>query len=296
MDARAGLEDPTAEERYVNVLNGALFTRTVGTGPVIVVVHGGPGTLDHTYLLPAMDGLADIGRLVYYDQRGHGRSLGDLDPKDITVERFVADLEAVCDAIDEGAVTLLGHSWGAHLALRFALRHPGRVARIVLMNAAPVSRRDHQDFVAYRRERAGSLIDENRELLTTAAYADGDPELEVDLFRRGFSIGIVRPMDVARLHLRFSRENVARGRLIAQRFEETLYAQPFDLLPDLADLNVPTLVLHGDYDFVPVSAANRIATALPRARLVVLPACGHFAYLEASDAVHIEVAAFIQGA
>ena len=285
-----------AEERYVDVPGGSLFTRTIGTGPVIVVVHGGPGTLDHTYLLASMDGLADIGRLVYYDQRGHGRSLGDLDPRDVTPERFGADLEAVCDAVGEGAVTLLGHSWGALLALRFALRHPGRVARMVLMNAAPVSRRDHQDFVAYRRERAGRLVDENRKLLATAAYADGDPDLEVDLFRRVFSIGIVRPMDVARLHLRFSRENVARGRIIAQRFEETLYSQPFDLLPELADLNVPTLVLHGDHDFVPVSIAHHIAAALPRARLAVLPACGHFAYLEASEAVHAEVAAFIRDA
>lgn len=164
------------------------------------------------------------------------------------------------------------------------------------MNTAPVSRRDHQHFVAYRRERAGSMVDELRRLLTTPAYPDGDPDLEVDLLRRVFSIGIVRPMDVARLHLRVTRENVQRGRVIAQRFEETLFSEPFDLLPALAGLNVPTLVLHGDQDFVPTPIASGIAAALPRARLAVLPACGHFAYLAAGDAVHAEVATFLQGA
>jgi proline iminopeptidase len=296
VEAHAGLDGPPAEERYVDVPGGALFTRTIGRGPVVVVVHGGPGTLDHTYLLPSMDVLADVGRLVYYDQRGHGRSLGTLSSSDVTMERFVADLAAVCSAVGEAAVTLLGHSWGAHVALRFALRHTERVARIVLMNAGPVSRSDYQDFVAHRRARAGRLVDEIRVLMATPAYAQGDPDLEADLFRRIFSIGIAHPMDVARLHLRFSRENVKRGRTIAQEFEATLFSQPFDLLPKLADLTVPTLVLHGDQDFVPVSIANHIAAAVPRSRLAVLPACGHFAYLEASDAVHAEIAAFIQGA
>jgi alpha-beta hydrolase superfamily lysophospholipase len=85
------------------------------------------------------DGGVDLGQLPFtehansapqnYDQRGHGRSLGTLSPRDGTMERFVADLEAVCDAVSEGAVTLLGHSGGKHLALRFALRHnPGSVA------------------------------------------------------------------------------------------------------------------------------------------------------------------------
>jgi proline iminopeptidase len=296
VEARVAFDGPTAEERFVDVPGGALFTRTIGQGPVVVVIHGGPGTLDHTYLLPHMDGLADVGRLVYYDQRGHGRSLGALSPRDVTIDRFVADLEAICAATGEDAVTLLGHSWGAHLALRFALRHPARVARIILVNTAPVSRRDHQDFVAHRRERAGGLIDEQRRLMATTAYADGDPDLEVDLLRRVFSIGIVRPMDVARLHLRVSHENVQRGRVIAQRFEETLFSRPFDLLPELTGLNIPTLVLHGDHDFVPESAVRHISAALPRARLTVLPACGHFAYLEASDALHDEVATFLRDA
>jgi proline iminopeptidase len=287
--------DAVAEVRWVEVPDASLFVRTVGAGPPIIVIHGGPGTIDHTYLRPSMDRLADVARLVYYDQRGHGRSRGELDPAHITVDRFVADLKAVCDALRLGAVTLLGHSWGGHLALRFAVRHPDRVTRIVLMNTGPVSKRDHDEFLSFRRQRGERHIEEQRQLLSSPAYADGDPQLEADLLRRVFSIGIVHPMDVARLHLRVTHENVLRGRIIAQRLEETLFSQPFDLLTELANLEAPTLVLHGDHDFVPVSAAEHIAAALPRGRLVVLPACGHFAFLEATDAVQNEIAAFMHG-
>jgi len=70
--------------------------------------------------------------------------------------------------------------------------------------------------------------------------------------------------------------------------------RPFDLLPNLAGVTVPTLVLHGDHDFVPLSAAERVAGALPAARLVVIPDCGHCAYLEAMDTVYAEVASFLR--
>ena len=61
-------------------------------------------------------------------------------------------------------------------------------------------------------------------------------------------------------------------------------SQPgYNLLPALTRLRIPTLILHGDYDFVPVACAAHIAEAIPGARLVVLRDCGHFSYLERPD-------------
>lgn len=286
---------PDALERFVDVPRHALFTRTVGDGEPIVVVHGGPGTLDHTYLLPTMDRLANLGRLTYVDQRGHGRSHGELEPGDVTAERFVDDLARVLDALELDAPTVLGHSWGGHLALRFALTHADRVRRLVLMNSGPASKADHDAFVAFRRRRGGVLVEEQGTLQASAAYADADPLLVADLVRRTFSIGVHRPTDVARIHLRFTREDVLRGRMIAERFESTLFSRPFDLLAELAGVHVPTLMLHGEHDFVPVETVAPIAEALPDADLVVIPACGHFAYLEAEAAVHAAVGSFLRG-
>jgi proline iminopeptidase len=287
-------DGPPANECFVDVPRGALFTRSVGAGPPVVVVHGGPGTVDHTYLLPDMDRLAGVCRLVYYDQRGHGRSLGPFRPDDISIDRFVEDLGIVLSAFGLDTVTLLGHSWGTHLALRFAIRSPDRVDRLILMNTFPASSADHARYVEFRRELTAPLADDLAFLRSTNAYEEGDPHVEADVVRLLTSVGITHPANTARLRLQFTRENVVRGRMIFQRFEEDPFSRPFDLLPSLARLALPTLVLHGEDDFVPVSAAEHVAEALSGSRLVVIPECGHCAFLEAMDTVHAEVAAFMR--
>jgi proline iminopeptidase len=79
---------------------------------------------------------------------------------------------------------------------------------------------------------------------------------------------------------------VLTARAIEDRLYEQTWSSPrYDLLPKLRRLEVPTLVIHGEDDFVPVEVAAHIADAIPAARLVLLPECGHFSYLEAPDAV-----------
>src|SRR5437588_169957 len=111
-------------------LNGVrIYTRRVGDGPPVVVLHGGPGA-HHDYLLPQYDRLA-LGRtLLFYDQRGGGRSPV---PRDTPVgwREHVADLEALRDLWGLERVTLLGYSWGGLLAVLYALEHPARIQQEV---------------------------------------------------------------------------------------------------------------------------------------------------------------------
>ncbi len=294
MEAGRRSAEPAVTERFVEVFRGALFTRSLGEGERVIVLHGGPGIVDHTYLLPEMDRLADVCQLVYYDQRGHGRSRGELNPDDVSIDRFVEDLGSVCDALELDVVTLLGHSWGTHLALQFATQRPERVNRLILMNTFPASSTDHARYVEYRNDLTTPLTDELRSLTSSAGFEEGDPELAAEHLRLLTSAGIKRAADASRLRLHFTRENVLRGRMIFQRFEQTLFSRPFDLLPKLARLTIPTLVIHGDHDFVPVTAAEHVAAALGGSRLVVIPECGHCAYLEAMDTVYAEVADFMR--
>jgi proline iminopeptidase len=86
--------------------------------------------------------------------------------------------------------------------------------------------------------------------------------------------------------------------LLARAIEERLYEQTwlsdgYDLTPKLSALDVPTLVLHGDRDFVSLDIPAWIAQAIPHSRLVVLPDCGHFSYVERPDLVHRHIAALI---
>jgi proline iminopeptidase len=78
------VDTPTYREGYAPVKNAELFFRVIGRGRLIVVIHGGPD-FDHSYLLPDMDRLSDSFRLVYYDQRGRGRSVGKVRPEDVSI-------------------------------------------------------------------------------------------------------------------------------------------------------------------------------------------------------------------
>src|SRR3989442_1062056 len=112
-------------------LNGVrLYTRRVGHGRPVVVLHGGPGA-HHDYLLPQYDHLAEGGRtLLYYDQRGGGRSPV---PRDIPVgwREHVVDLQALCRHSGLDRLTVIGYSLGGMLGQPYALQPTGRIARVV---------------------------------------------------------------------------------------------------------------------------------------------------------------------
>ncbi len=98
-----------------------LFTRRVGSGPPVVVLHGGPGA-SHDYLLPQYDLLATRRSLLYYDQRGGGQSPV---PRDTPVgwREHVADLEELREQLGLDRLILCGYSWGGLLAVLYFLEH-----------------------------------------------------------------------------------------------------------------------------------------------------------------------------
>ena len=273
-----------------------LFCRDVGDGPPVVVVHGGPD-FDHCYFLPELDRLADAFRLIYYDQRGRGRSAAGVRPEDVTLRSEVEDLDRVRRHFGLESTAVLGHSWGGVLAMEYAIRHPERVAQLLLLDTGPASADDWRSF---RKDLAGSRpadVDAMRTIASTDAYARGDLEAEAAYYRIHFRITVRRPdhleLLVARLRSNFTEQGVVLARAIEHRlYEETSESADWDLFPALRRLDVPTLVLHGEDDFVPVEFAARIAEAVPGARLSVLPGCGHFTYLEAPEPVFEEISRF----
>src|SRR5258708_4776924 len=157
-------------------LNGVrLYTRRVGHGPPVVVLHGGPGA-HHDYLLPQYDHLAEGGRdLLYYDQRGGGRSPV---PRDVPVgwREHVADLEALRGYWELDRLTVVGYSWGGLLALLYALEHPDRIARLALVSSAPVTAAWRDEFERrFSARMAEPWIARSRAELAASGLARTDP-------------------------------------------------------------------------------------------------------------------------
>src|SRR5678815_6186697 len=145
---RAQATHPTAiaQETRVPVADTSLYARTIGQGRPTIVLHGGPD-FDHAYLLPDLDRLQDVLRLVYYDQRGRGRSADNVQPQRVSLSSDVEDIETVRRHFGLDAPVILAHSWGTVLALEYAVRHPAHASHLVLMNPAPASA---QDFALLR--------------------------------------------------------------------------------------------------------------------------------------------------
>ena len=284
-------------EDRIPVGGATLYARDVGRGQPIVVVHGGPD-FDHTYLLPDLDRLADSYRLVYYDQRGRGRSAEGVRPEDVTLASDIADLDKVREHSRLARTAILGHSWGTVLALEYAIRHPDRVSHLILMNPALASAADYRQFRKERREKMGADLDRIRAVAATDGYKAGDPDAVVAYYRIHFKAALARPEDYERLMAIMkpsftTSEAILKARQVEDRLmADTWSLEGYDLLPQLRSLKIPTLVIYGDHEFIPSFVAEHIAAAVPAARFVTMKDCGHFAYLECPGPVRKEIDGF----
>ena len=252
-----------------------LFTRRVGSGPLVVVLHGGPGA-SHDYLLPQYDLLARGRTLFYYDQRGGGQSPVSRDTP-VGWQEHVADLEALRADLGLERLTLCGYSWGGLLAELYFLAHPERVERLALV--APAShtadyRRQFEEEFA--RRMAAPEIKRERDALRASGLRERDPAAYQ---RRAFELsvaGYFRDFHDAK--------NLTAFRVTA-RTQEAVWKSlgDYDLRPKLTETASrvpppPSLVIHGTFDPLPIAASRELATLL-KARLKELPA-GHCPHVE----------------
>ena len=251
----------------------SLFERRVGEGPPTVVLHGGPGA-HYDYLLPGFDRLA-VGRtLVYYDQRGGGRSAVD---RDVAVgwKEQVADLEGLRLVWGQERLSLAGYSWGGLLAILYALEHPALVTSLALVSPAPVWRgaRDEYERRLAARHATPALVAARQ-----SVQAGGLRELDQASYRqRMFEFSVA-----GYFHDPALARNLTPFRITGRTQQEVWESLgDFDLRPRLASLDgIPAFVVHGEDDPIPIETAEALAGLL-RARLCRIPACGHVPYVEA---------------
>lgn len=258
-------------------------------GSTLVLLHGGPGA-HHDYVLPQMLELAKRRNLLLYDQRGGGRSKTD-DRAPITWRTHVEDLAALLRELHDGPLTLVGYSWGAMLAMLYAIEaQAGRVTpapqRLVLISPAPLTRSWRAEFEAeFSRRQNGDAVTAMRAELQASGLRERDPEAYK---QRAFELSVAGYFaDPSRTH------DLTPFR-VTGRVQQSVWESlgEFDLLPALEALRIPAFVAHGKQDPIPLHSAQACAAALG-AEGLWLEDCGHVPYVEQSEPLFAGIEDFL---
>jgi proline iminopeptidase len=266
---------------------------TGGAGPVVLLLHGGPGCPD--YLAPVAAMLPPGVRAVTFDQRGVG---GSTCAGDYRVEDYVADIDTVRAHLGVDQVHLLGHSWGGLLAQLYLARHPDRVASLCLLNsAAGVGRQwtqTEREVLAHNRRRAGLRGFAALGVWAAATCLPGPAgdhaarQVFARVWRNYFPRGETPPA---------ADPSWLRGvnRVAARRTAKSIKAMPASSLDGLGSDRLPVLSLYGDGDIYGPSTEH-LTTRFPTGRHIVLPGCGHLPWLQAPQAFQHSITQFYDGA
>ncbi|MEA2276020.1 MAG: hypothetical protein QOI62_3726 [Solirubrobacteraceae bacterium] len=272
----------------VDVGDTRLHVTERGSGDLpLFVLHGGPG-LDHTMFGSYLDPLGDVCRLLLVDERGGGRSEPS-PPETWTLAHHAADVDALADALELDRYAVLGHSFGAFIALQHAVDFAGRPAATVVSSGIPHERfLDHVD-----RELAAFEPVELREQVQSSWARESQARTQAD----------VEALLVDQLPFHFADPRDPRIDDIRAAMGDAIYAP--DVLraaasesyggivveDRLGEVSHPVLVLAGRHDRTcSIEAAETMAAGLPDAELVVFEASGHMTFVEENeaylDAVH----------
>jgi pimeloyl-ACP methyl ester carboxylesterase len=262
-----------ADEFLVPVPGGSITGWATGDGPPVLVLHGGPGLSDYTAPLAAE--LADGFRVLRYQQRGLAPSVTS---GPFSVDQHVADAMDVLDAAGADRAYVLGHSWGGHLAMHLAVRHPGRVLGLVIadpLGAVPDGGASEMGQNLSGRIRP-ELAARAQELDERAMAGEGTPEEAME------SVAIVwpgyfsspdkaPPMPPLRLSVECYAETLAS---VQEHFGQRTLER------SLPALTMPAVFVLGADSPIPPSYGAATAALIPGARVQVEENCGHFPWIE----------------
>jgi len=277
-----------AREGYITTSDSArLYYRIRGGGPDTIIGDFVPLEARHV--------------VVYYDQRGTGRSELPVDTTRLVVARQIADLDEVRTGLGLGRVTLVAHSYGPLLAASYALAHPEAVRAMVFFGPVPPRRGDFwQRFAANVRPRldsadAARMADANRRLADPAADAR---QACRDLWAVALKPRLADPartQPLIRSDLCASDPRGIRyGLTTTNRVVMASYGN-WDLRERLRRLDIPTLIVHGEQEAIPMDLVQEWVTSLPRAELLKVPGAAHFTYAEQPALVWPAVERFLSG-
>jgi pimeloyl-ACP methyl ester carboxylesterase len=280
-----------------------LYYHVVGDGPDVVVIPGA------SWMLADLTPLASGRTLIFYDERSRGRSDAVTATSQISMDYLVRDLEAIRQHFGLEHFALLGWSIGGAVTALYALAYPRWVQRLLLMG--PIAPR-RKPYLARKGPEAEAINQKIAAQIAARVDPAGVKRLK-KLQREGLHVS--DPVAYCREHNKvyLPQQMGDTSAVTRMRSDPCTYPNEWpdnvrafwspllksmgdwDWRTRLASLRIPTLVMHGAEDTIPMAAAREWAAALPNARLKVFPGAGHYLHLEAPEAFFSAAVRFLNG-
>jgi proline iminopeptidase len=272
-------------------VNGTeLFVTRLGEGEPIVVVHGGP-MLEHGYLLPHLEPLAETHELILYDQRLSGRSAPEVDSASVRLQTYVDDIEGLRTTLGLGRITLMGHSWGGLLAMKYAIRYGDNLESLILLNPmSPSSALWQQEEQALAELVTDADRAEMQTIRQTEAFAQRRPEAIAELLRTSFKAQFYDRSLINELRVYVPDDYASRSAQFGYMMADLA---DFDLLDALTGVDVTTLIIYGAAEPAAEIGGPVLDERLPNSELVVIENSGHFPFIEQPDTLFATVLDFL---
>ena len=263
-----------------------------GTGTLPLICVNGGLIFDHTLLWPALSPLASTRQLIFYDQRGRGLSSVPPAPRTSRVEFDAGDLAALPDAIGLGRYHILGHSWGGGIAMLSTTFKSAGVASITLLNPVGLT----GDWLPNLTTAAATRLDDaqrERLLAANAAIQPGSPTAADPVALSEYAAAIYpawfhEPALAALLAP--PRANSITGAAVSAR----LRREGYDWRTIVGHMIMPTLLLHGTADLLPLTMAqDTVSTLGPQATLIPVAGAGHNPFWEQPSIVFPAIDSFL---
>ena len=275
----------------VDVGDTRLHVEERGGGDLaLIVLHGGPG-LDHTMFGGWLDPLGDECRLLLVDERAQGRS-DPAPPETWTREQHARDVDALATALGLERYAVLGHSFGAFIALQHAVDFSGRPDASVISSGLPSER-----FLGHVEEQLAAFepVDLREQVTRSwALEAEARTAEEVGaLISDQLPFHFADPRDPRIDDMRAAMADAVYSPDVLRVAATDGYGH-IELEDRLASVAHPVLVLGGRHDRTcSAEGAEAIAAGIPGAELVVFEESGHMAFVEEPDAYNAALRRFL---
>jgi proline iminopeptidase len=276
----------------LSIRDTSLHVRSYGAGYPVAVMHGGPGA-DLYSMLP-LRGLAGRFSVILYDHRCNGRSHG-APVESMTWDNLTADADALRQELGFDRWAVVGHSFGGHVALEYALRYPERLSHLVLLGSGGDSTWSQQNAARLMAKRG--FNEKKTELVRRWFSGDFEPDEMVPILLRiggaySYRSGLPSLIDTLREALRGGwRMKMQPEALI---FAGRYLLRGWTVMDRLGEIAAPTLVIAGRDDFIfPPEHQAELAAGIPNASLEIIERAGHNPHTERAAEVISCIEAFL---